>query len=106
MCVCVFVYVYVLQVIESEDTIVLDNVPIVTPNRDVVASGLTFRVSENSVVSHHVTRFEKCVPSILKPFIPPPLTHTHTHTHTHTEGNSRYALVNHWTKRVWKELFI
>ena len=28
--------------VESEDTIILDNVPIVTPSRDVVASGLTF----------------------------------------------------------------
>ena len=33
-----------LQVVESEDTIILENVPIVTPNRDIVASGLTFRV--------------------------------------------------------------
>ncbi|CAI8017658.1 ATP-binding cassette sub-family D member 1, partial [Geodia barretti] len=33
------------EVIESEDTIILENVPIVTPNRDIVASGLTLRVT-------------------------------------------------------------
>ena len=34
--------------VESEDTIILDNVPIVTPSRDVVASGLTFKVGYKS----------------------------------------------------------
>ena len=33
------------QVVESENTIVLEGVPIVTPNKDVVASRLTFQVS-------------------------------------------------------------
>ena len=33
------------EVFESEDTIVLEKVPIITPNRDVVASDLTFQVN-------------------------------------------------------------
>ena len=32
------------EVLESEDTIVLEDVPIVTPNKDVVATGLSFQV--------------------------------------------------------------
>ena len=32
------------EVFESEDTIVLEDVPIVTPNKDVVAAGLSFQV--------------------------------------------------------------
>ena len=32
------------EVFESEDTIVLEDVPIVTPNKDVVATGLSFQV--------------------------------------------------------------
>ena len=32
------------QVVESEDMIILEEVPIVTPNRDVVATGLSFQV--------------------------------------------------------------
>ena len=35
------------EVLESEDTIILEDVPIVTPNKDVVATGLSFQVSEN-----------------------------------------------------------
>ncbi len=35
------------EVLESLDTIVLENVPIITPNRDEVASDLTFTVSPN-----------------------------------------------------------
>lgn len=33
------------EVVDSEDTIVLEGVPIVTPNRDLVASPLTFEVT-------------------------------------------------------------
>ncbi len=33
------------EVLESLDTIILENVPIITPNRDEVASDLTFTVS-------------------------------------------------------------
>ena len=32
------------EVFESDDTIMLEDVPIVTPNKDVVATGLTFQV--------------------------------------------------------------
>ena len=32
------------EVLESEDTIILEDVPIVTPNKDVVATGLSFQV--------------------------------------------------------------
>ena len=32
------------EVVESEEMIILEDVPIVTPNKDVVASGLTFQV--------------------------------------------------------------
>lgn len=34
------------EVFESDDTIILEDVPIVTPNKDVVATGLTFQVDE------------------------------------------------------------
>ena len=34
------------EVFESEDTIILEDVPIVTPNKDVVATGLSFQVRE------------------------------------------------------------
>lgn len=30
--------------VESEEMIILEDVPIVTPNKDIVASGLTFQV--------------------------------------------------------------
>ena len=33
------------EVVESEDTIVLESVPIITPNRDIVVSSLSFEVS-------------------------------------------------------------
>lgn len=33
------------EVFESEDNIILEKVPIITPNKDVVASELTFQVS-------------------------------------------------------------
>ena len=33
------------EVIESEDTIILESVPIITPNRDIVVSSLSFEVS-------------------------------------------------------------
>ena len=36
------------EVLESEDTIVLEDVPIVTPNKDVVATGLSFQVRKRS----------------------------------------------------------
>ena len=39
--------------VESEDTIVLEGVPIITPNRDVVASGLTFKVESSSLSLPH-----------------------------------------------------
>lgn len=32
------------EVVESEEMIILEDVPIVTPNKDIVASGLTFQV--------------------------------------------------------------
>ena len=32
------------EVIESEDTIILEAVPIITPNRDIVVSSLSFEV--------------------------------------------------------------
>ena len=32
------------QVVESEDTIILEEVPIITPNRDVVVAKLSFQV--------------------------------------------------------------
>ena len=35
------------EVIESEDTIVLEAVPIITPNRDIVVSSLSFEVGED-----------------------------------------------------------
>lgn len=34
------------EVIESEDTIILEAVPIITPNRDIVVSSLSFEVGE------------------------------------------------------------
>ena len=34
------------EVFESEDTIILEDVPIVTPNKDEVATGLNFEVRE------------------------------------------------------------
>ncbi len=36
------------EVLESQDTIILENVPIITPNRDEVASDLTFTVSAST----------------------------------------------------------
>lgn len=33
------------EVVESEDTIILESVPIITPNRDIVVSSLSFEVS-------------------------------------------------------------
>ena len=32
------------EVVESEDTIILEGVPIITPNRDIVVSSLSFEV--------------------------------------------------------------
>lgn len=37
------------EVLESEDTIVLEDVPIVTPNKDVVATGLSFQVRKKII---------------------------------------------------------
>ena len=39
------------EVVESEDKIIFENVPIVTPNKDIVASGLTFQVCAHSLTS-------------------------------------------------------
>ena len=33
------------EVVESKDTIILESVPIITPNRDIVVSSLSFEVS-------------------------------------------------------------
>ena len=38
------------QVVESEDTILLENVPIITPNRDVVVKDLSFQVRVQSLL--------------------------------------------------------
>ena len=41
------------EVVDSEDTIILEDVPIVTPNKDVVASELSFQVGRANYV-HYV----------------------------------------------------
>ena len=38
------------EVLESEDTIILEDIPIVTPNKDVVATGLSFQVRERYAI--------------------------------------------------------
>lgn len=44
------------KVVESEDTIILEDVPIITPNNDIVVPSLSFEVRDNAENLYNAAR--------------------------------------------------